>query len=49
VALVLRYQEDLEPTEIATMLQEPVPTIKSRLQRGLQALRDDLKRLGVGL
>ncbi|WP_285571678.1 RNA polymerase sigma factor [Geothrix limicola] len=48
VALVLRYQEDLDPSEIARILQEPLPTIKSRLQRGLQALRDSFKTLGVG-
>ena len=46
-ALILRYQEDLEPQEIAAVLNEPVPTIKSRLARGLQRLRDGLKHLGV--
>ena len=47
LALILRYQEDLEPQEIAAVLNEPVPTIKSRLARGLQRLRDGLKHLGV--
>lgn len=47
LALTLRYQEDLDPREIAAMLQEPLPTIKSRLQRGLQSLREGLQRLGV--
>jgi RNA polymerase sigma-70 factor (ECF subfamily) len=38
-ALVLRYQEDLTPEEIATTLEAPVATIKSHLQRGLKLLR----------
>lgn len=39
LAVVLRYQEDLDPAEIAHLLGEPVNTIKSRLQRALQTLR----------
>jgi RNA polymerase sigma-70 factor (ECF subfamily) len=38
-ALVLRYQEDLLPDEIAATLQSPVATVKSNLQRGLKLLR----------
>jgi RNA polymerase sigma-70 factor, ECF subfamily len=38
-ALILRYQEDLTPDEIATTLQSPVATVKSHLQRGLKLLR----------
>jgi RNA polymerase sigma-70 factor (ECF subfamily) len=38
-ALVLRYQEDLTPDEIAATLQAPVATVKSHLQRGLKLLR----------
>lgn len=38
-ALVLRYQEDLTPEEIAATLDEPVATVKSHLQRGLKLLR----------
>jgi len=38
-ALVLRYQEDLLPDEIAATLQSPVATVKSNLQRGLRLLR----------
>lgn len=38
-ALVLRYQEDLTPEEIAAMLKAPVATVKSHLQRGLKLLR----------
>lgn len=38
-ALVLRYQEDLTPEEIARALEAPVATVKSNLQRGLKLLR----------
>jgi RNA polymerase sigma-70 factor (ECF subfamily) len=38
-ALVLRYQEDLTPEEIAATLQTPLATVKSHLQRGLKLLR----------
>ena len=38
-ALVLRYQEDLTPEEIAAMLGSPLATVKSHLQRGLKLLR----------
>jgi RNA polymerase sigma-70 factor (ECF subfamily) len=38
-ALVLRYQEDLTPEEIASTLAAPVATVKSHLQRGLKLLR----------
>lgn len=37
--LVLRYQEDLTPEEIAATLDAPVATVKSQLQRGLKLLR----------
>lgn len=39
VVVVLRYQEDMLPDEIATLLKQPVATVKSNLQRGLQLLR----------
>jgi RNA polymerase sigma-70 factor (ECF subfamily) len=39
VAVVLRYQEEMRPEEIATLLGQPVATVKSHLQRGLQLLR----------
>jgi RNA polymerase sigma-70 factor (ECF subfamily) len=39
VAIVLRYQEDMLPEEIASLLGQPVATVKSHLQRGLQLLR----------
>ena len=38
-ALVLRYQEDLTPEEIAATLESPLATVKSNLQRGLKLLR----------
>ncbi|MGD0682425.1 MAG: sigma-70 family RNA polymerase sigma factor [Terracidiphilus sp.] len=38
-ALVLRYQEELTPEEIAATLNAPVATVKSNLQRGLKLLR----------
>ena len=38
-ALVLRYQEDLTPEEIAQTMRAPLATVKSHLQRGLKLLR----------
>ena len=38
-ALILRYQEDLSPDEIAATLNAPLATVKSHLQRGLKLLR----------
>jgi RNA polymerase sigma-70 factor (ECF subfamily) len=37
--LLLRFQEDLKIEEIAAVLETPLPTVKSRLYRGLEALR----------
>lgn len=39
VALVLRYGEDMLPNEIAVLVNQPVATVKSHLQRGLAMLR----------
>jgi RNA polymerase sigma-70 factor, ECF subfamily len=39
VAIVLRYQEEMLPDEIAALLGQPVATVKSHLQRGLKLLR----------
>ena len=39
VVIVLRYQEDMLPDEIAKLLGQPLATVKSNLQRGLQLLR----------
>jgi RNA polymerase sigma-70 factor (ECF subfamily) len=38
-ALVLRYQEEMTPEEIAVMVKSPLATVKSQLQRGLKLLR----------
>jgi RNA polymerase sigma-70 factor (ECF subfamily) len=38
-AILLRYQEELTPEEIATALDAPLATVKSHLQRGLKLLR----------
>jgi len=39
IAVILRHQEEMLPDEIATLLGQPVSTVKSNLQRGLQLLR----------
>jgi RNA polymerase sigma-70 factor (ECF subfamily) len=41
--LVLRFQEELKIEEMAGVLSLPASTVKSRLYRGLQALRGALK------
>ncbi|MGB2639807.1 MAG: sigma factor-like helix-turn-helix DNA-binding protein, partial [Candidatus Acidiferrum sp.] len=41
--LVLRFQEELALEEIAGVLAAPLSTVKSRLYRGLEALRGALK------
>ncbi len=41
-AVVLRYQEDLDPADIAVLTDTPVATVKSHLQRGLSLLRNKL-------
>ena len=38
-AILLRYQEELTPEEIAAALDAPLATVKSHLQRGLKLLR----------
>jgi len=43
--LVLRFQEDLELSEIASIVRTPLSTVKSRLYRGLEALREHLEVL----
>ncbi len=40
--LVLRFQEEMQLEEIAGVLSTPVSTVKSRLYRGLEALRGAL-------
>ncbi len=38
--LVLRFQEDLDLNEIADIVRAPLSTVKSRLYRGLETLRN---------
>jgi len=40
--LLLRYQEDLDPIEIARTLDMPINTVKSHLKRSLDAMRQKL-------
>lgn len=42
--VILRYQEDLEPSEIAAALEMPVNTVKSHLRRAIIVLREKLSR-----
>lgn len=42
--IVLRYQEELTPDEIAEALSMPVATVKSHLRRTLELLREKLTR-----
>lgn len=48
MAVILRYQEDLDPTEIARILELPVQTVKSRIHRSIALLRDKLTRRAPG-
>jgi RNA polymerase sigma-70 factor (ECF subfamily) len=42
--VILRYQEELGPAEIAEVLKMPVNTVKSTLNRSLAELRKKLAR-----
>jgi RNA polymerase sigma-70 factor (ECF subfamily) len=42
--IILRYQEELELADIAEILDIPVNTVKSRLQRSLEILRGKFRR-----
>lgn len=42
VIVTLRYQEDLDPSEICGIVEMPVNTVKSHLHRALQSLRRKL-------
>ena len=48
VVMVMRYQEDLDPSEIAELLDMPLATVKSHLHRSLAVLREKLARRGLG-
>jgi len=42
--VILRYQEDLDPTEISKLLDMPISTVKSHLHRSLTTLRSRLQK-----
>jgi RNA polymerase sigma-70 factor (ECF subfamily) len=42
--VVLRYQEEMDPSEIAEMLNMPLATVKSHLHRSLTLLRGKMQR-----
>jgi RNA polymerase sigma-70 factor, ECF subfamily len=42
IVVTLRFQEDLEPTEIAAIIDMPVNTVKSHLRRSMEILRRKL-------
>ncbi|HEY8462045.1 MAG TPA: RNA polymerase sigma factor [Blastocatellia bacterium] len=44
LVVTLRYQEDLDPTEIAELLDMPLNTVKSHLRRSLTILREKVTR-----
>ncbi|BDC51813.1 sigma-24 [Bryobacterales bacterium F-183] len=44
--IVLRFQEEMEPNEIAETLQVPVGTVKSTIHRGLEQVRRKLGSSG---
>jgi RNA polymerase sigma-70 factor (ECF subfamily) len=44
LVVTLRYQEDLDPTEIAEILEMPLNTVKSHLRRSLVILREKVTR-----
>jgi RNA polymerase sigma-70 factor (ECF subfamily) len=46
IVVVLRYQEELEPSEIAETLDMPVNTVKSHLRRSIAVLRAGLLTQG---
>jgi len=47
--VILRFQEDLDPAEIAEVLGIPLGTVKSNLHRSLAVLRGKLQREGKGV
>ena len=47
--VILRFQEDLEPTEIAEVLEIPLGTVKSNLHRSLKVLRRRVERTMKGV
>ena len=48
MVMILRYQEDMMPEEIARALDMPVRTVKSHLQRSIAMLREKMARMSAG-
>jgi RNA polymerase sigma-70 factor (ECF subfamily) len=44
---ILRFQEEMDPPEIAAALGIPVGTVKSRLHRALRVLKEKMERRAV--
>jgi RNA polymerase sigma-70 factor (ECF subfamily) len=44
MAVILRYQEDMELREIAEVMEIPINTVKSSIERALELLRTKLSR-----
>jgi RNA polymerase sigma-70 factor, ECF subfamily len=44
MAVILRYQEELELREIAEVMEIPINTVKSSIERALELLRTKLAR-----
>lgn len=47
IALELHYWENMSATEVATVLEIPAGTVKSRLRRGKEMLRDTMDGLAL--
>ena len=48
MVVILRYQEDLDPVEIAGTLHMRLGTVRSHLRRSLEILRQKMARAGGG-
>jgi RNA polymerase sigma-70 factor, ECF subfamily len=46
-AITLRFEEGMKLEEIAEVTRAPLSTVKSRVQRGLEALKQKISREGV--
>lgn len=47
--VILRYQEDMDPTDIAETLEMSINTVKSHLRRSMAALREGLADAPLGM
>lgn len=47
IVLILRHFENLNFKEIAEWLNEPESTVKSRVYRGLESMKQELKQAGI--